>query len=80
MRGKRGNVCITNRYETSQTYIYCFKHPEHPCFVEKKKKKEMIKRFTTGRLMLLILNMFLSSTVSLPSLGMLYHLLQNVNL
>ncbi|KAI8082580.1 uncharacterized protein B0P05DRAFT_58077 [Gilbertella persicaria] len=47
---KKGDVCVTDKYKTSQTCIYCFEYLERLCFVEEKNEKA-IKRSTKVSLM-----------------------------
>jgi hypothetical protein len=50
MRGRRGNVCITSQYRTSQTCLFCFEQLDQPQLIENKNGK-IIKKLTKGSLM-----------------------------
>jgi hypothetical protein len=50
MRGRRGNVCITSEYRTSQTCRFCIEQLEHPQLIENKNGK-IIKKSKKGSLM-----------------------------
>jgi hypothetical protein len=50
MHGRRGNVCITSEFRTSQTCLFCFEQLKHPQLIENKNGK-IIKKSTKGSLM-----------------------------
>ena len=50
MRGKRGNVRITNEHMTSQTCVFCYGQLEHPVLVTEENGK-LKKRYTKGSLL-----------------------------